>query len=45
MIGGATWGNAYIHTHLVDLVYKFEWNPLKTLGEIAIFVKMQLTIL
>ena len=29
--------NLYIHTHLVNIVYKFERNPLKTLGEIAIF--------
>ncbi len=24
MTGGATWRRPYIHTHLVDLVYKFE---------------------
>ena len=37
MTGGATWERPYIHTNLVNLVYKFERNPLKTLGEIAIF--------
>ena len=45
MTGGTPWGRPYIHIHLVNLVYEFEWNPLRTLGEIAIFVKMTLTTL
>ncbi len=36
MTGGATWSTPYIHPYLVNIVCKFESNPLKTLGEIAI---------
>ena len=43
MTGGATWSKIYMHTHLGDIVYKFEGNRVKTLGEIAIFGKCERT--
>ena len=37
LAGGDTCSTPYIHPHLVNIVYKFEWILPKTLGEIAIF--------